>query len=453
MVLLGSCQGAVAPIQDFIVAYVDGELPGERAEQNLLSSFMMAYNAQENESYRLVQKIYPNEVELEQALLRQEPIDMALLPDWLLQRFENQAIKPEQESGEYVYLPNVNEHRSTTLNQALKKAFPTEQNKSFLDSFVPYSYGHYGLLYRPATYPHDLRTLRSTLDYVLPSNLKTHPSLPGRHYLANRMRFQEDLSLLFTRFLNQDISLLQWQQALKDYGNVLDETTLSTYRTIHNFDDESNTIAQDDVLWMKGHLASRHYITQAFSSDLAFTFPRDGSLFYFDGLMILDSEHMLIASAMIDFLFEPDNTIQSFEMTHKTPFSIPISLLQYFNQNESQHPTNQYQVDLTYIFSEKNTQESMVFNLTPNSLLLATYPNENVFIQSAILLPHYTDGFLEEYRYQTLGIMYLIQRNFLSIMGSVLMIFLILIFLLRVQNRFDEIHNKTIHKSYNRQKR
>jgi hypothetical protein len=203
---------------------------------------------------------------------------------------------------------------------------------------------------------------------------------------------------------------------------------------------------------MKGHLASRHYITQAFSSDLAFTFPRDGSLFYFDGLMILDPEHMLITSAMIDFLFEPDNTIQSFEMTHKTPFSIPISLLQYFIQNESQHPTNQYQVDLTYIFSEKNTQESTVFNLTPNSLLLATYPNENVFTQSAILLPHYTDGFLEEYRYQTLGLLYLIQQNFTVIIGFLLISFFIVINIINIQKQKNIIQIKTTKKHFQRQK-
>lgn len=379
-------------VHTITIAYVTEELPGKEFSRNLLQAIIDPIALEEDVVIKLIEKIYPNEVALSDALHQDKSITVALLPDRILSQHEAAILTPLRASGLIEDMGQWAEHGSQVFLQRLNSLYllDAQTNSShnddptWLDKVIPYSFNHYGFLYSSLNANPDFRTLEQIFAAYPLAEIYHDGSLGGLTYLYNRYRYQQEINDAFDDFTSQALTLKQWQSLVNLYTNV--EDAFAKEWILNEVNNPAKLYQNQDrlttgVAFIKGHLASKVYLHEQINDQYRFEFPRDGALFYFDAFAFLNRQPTSIDYRFLDGLFDPEVALATIQQTHKWP---GLGSNQWLNELQSlltPAPNQFYQVDLGYLFSQFTTSNRII-NFNSQSLWYGLVSNENIFMQA-----------------------------------------------------------------------
>jgi len=409
------------------IAYVKDELPGKDFHQNLLEEIADTISFNENKQVVLIEKIFPNEIALSDALNRDSTITIALLPDRILSVHEQALKVPTRASGLIEDMGNYAEHGSKLFVDRLKLVYPSvelsddseEPRHTLLHKIIPYSFNHYGFLFPSSIPAKDYRTFHQVIADVSLENIRHDGSIGGLTYLYNRYRFQDSIHSAFDQYLAQSITLKQWQSLLNSYVNVEDQV-IKDWILLEALNQpnliEDLQLAPNEVALMKGHEAARYFLHNQTTPQFRFEYPRDGALFYFDAIAFLNREPTTIDYQFVDALFDPDIALSGLQQTYKW---VGLGSNEWLNaiQTLITPSANQfYQVDLSYLFSEF-TMNNRVINFNAESIWYGMISNENVYSQASIVYSQVNQDLQSKYLLKSLGWQVLLRDPWIYFIG------------------------------------
>ena len=384
-------------VHTITIAYVTEELPGSEFSINLLQSIIDQVALDEDLEIKLIEKIYPNEFALSDALHQDKSITVALLPDRIFSQHEAAILTPLRASGLIEDMGQWAEHGSPVFLQRLKSLYFNEvqnnnannDNPTLLEKIIPYSFNHYGFLFPSGSANQDFRTLGQIFTAYPLAQIYHDGSLGGLTYLYNRYRYQQEISQAFDDVTAEVLTLTQWQSLVNLYTNV--EDAFAKEWILNEADNPAKHYQNHDslatgVAFIKGHLASKAYLHEQINNQYRFEYPRDGALFYFDAFAFFNRQPTTIDYRFLDGLFDPEVALAALQQTHKWP---GLGSNQWLNELQSlltPVPNQFYQVDLSYLFSQFTTNNRII-NFNSQSIWYGLVSNENIFTQSTTVYP------------------------------------------------------------------
>ena len=404
---IASCATGNASNHPFIltVAYVSKELPGSEYDIDQLTLNLEAINELYDFEFNIQQKIYPDREALDLAIQFDAEIDIALIPGDLLLQHRNRFIPPPSEGSIFTYMAEFEEHYPTVLNTLFTRGFNTEEFNSkeenvppFTKTFVPYSFGHYGVMYEQSVYPLRLRRVTDLLSYVMPEQLKTYNDPQLLNYLASILAFEEELDQAFQLYNTDQLNLHQYQSLVSSYLNSSSGRVLSTLNGLSTqqlIDLDASLVGGADVIIGPSHILGRNWIKEDYP--YRFEYLIDANLMYFDGFAFLNDHNLEAYSLFVDALYQPEQLVKNARVTHKTIMGDSAALLDLFAEATSEDGL--LQSDFTFYFDATiNQTNNMIFDYDSDSLLATLYPNQQVMDSSIIKVQNLTSEFITKYR-------------------------------------------------------
>jgi hypothetical protein len=392
--------------QIITIAYVSQELPGNEYEVDQLKLNLDAINDIYDFDLKIEQKIYSDTIALDQAIQQDQTIDIALMPNHLLLKNRDRLVPPPIEGDLYTYLSEFEEYYPQVIDSVLKRSFKTEDFNSkdegvppFIKTFVPYSFGHLGILFNPNVYPLRMRRVTDLLSYVAPNQLKSINDPYLLNYMASIIAFEEELDQAFQLFNTETININQYQSLVASYLNSSSGKVLSTLERISKDQliDLDTHILGDDIIIAPSHLLGRTRIKK--DQPYRFEYLMDANLMYFDGFAFLNDFNLEAYSLFIDALYQPNQLVNHAKTTHKSLVGNPESLLGLFQASSTLNGL--MQTNFTYYFDAPiNQNNNVIFDYNYDSLLATLYPNQQVIDVSVLQTQGLTDDFVNQYRQQ-----------------------------------------------------
>lgn len=404
VVALVSCQNpeVTNDTNTIVIAYLQSSLPGIQVEQNELLNTLNLMNENEGLQLKLIEKVYSSFEGLEYAILNDSSIDIALLPDFLIERYRDNWIPPIMDSEFFTFMPEFEENQAPYFENILARMYRTEEfnpkeKTRYLDTFIPYTFGHYGVAYDQDEYPLRLRRIEDILTYVPIDQLVFESDIRSINYIASLITYREELNQAFELFNTDKINLFQYQSLLSSYLNTSDTQTaglVSDFKQ-NQLVNEPSELPYRHVYIGPSHLVSQHLIRE--DNAYRFEYLRDASLMYFNGFVFLNDLDLENYSLFLDGLFKPEVVNQTIAATHlSVAINHPHLLNQFFTYANAE---GLFQTDFTFWFDLAITQsQNVIFNYDRFSKLSTIYPNQYINDLSVIKYNLIQDSFIQAYR-------------------------------------------------------
>lgn len=387
----------------FVIAYLQEALPGiEFNNQNQLSNIMDNLNTNEKLNIKLIEKVYSTLEELEEAVLNDSSIDMALLPDFLIERHRQNWITPPLEGNIFSYMPEFEEHQASYFMNVLDRNYRTEEFKpkdlpQYLDTFIPYSFGHYGVAYHQEDYPLRLRRIEDIFSFVPLDQIMFDADIRSMNYVASLITYREELNQAFELFNTEKINLFQYQSLLSSYLNTSDAQTANT---LSDFSTNQWPSSLTSLPNRRVYIGPSHQVAQQLiriDNSYRFEYLRDASMMYFNGFVFLNELDLEFYSLFIDGLYNPvivNNTLNLIKQSVVTNHASLLNQFSAYADSEGLLETN-----FTFWFDSAVTQsQNVIFNYDRASLLSTTYPNQTILDTSVIKYDSIQSPIVDAYR-------------------------------------------------------
>jgi hypothetical protein len=405
LLLITACQSPNLDdnLNTIVVAYVQDSLPGKTNEN--IDVLQLAFNQmieRENFNLRLIQKVYSSETELEKAILEDSSIDIALLPDYLIQKYQQRWLPPPRESNVLSYMPEFTETYSPYIQDVFNNFFRTEEfaprnGVKYLEKFIPFSYAHIGVAYNQEEIPFRIRRLKDLLSYIPLSNISLDKDIRMVSYLSSAITYMPEIDQAFQLLNTEAINLFQYQSLLSAYLNTSD---INTAEFLSSFNSHPWFTGFENMNVVQAYIGRSDKIGRDLIKEgqpYRFEYLLDASMMLFDGFVFLNDIDLEAYSYFIDELFQPNMVNHIIRQTNKSIVTKSPSILNLLS--EYQKPEGSLQSDLTYLFDLSISQtENVIFSYDFDSPLATIFPSKQVHEMSFLKYDFIREGFIESYK-------------------------------------------------------
>jgi spermidine/putrescine transport system substrate-binding protein len=402
LVLVASCQAGGDPNARTLRIHNWGDYIDEDVVDLFIEHFEEEYDEHINVEYSTYDV---NETVYNQIANLGQQFDLIAPSEYMIQRMieEDMLIKLDRDSitGEYENVPHYNEFASPFLKDVFESiTIDSKPGESIADYAVGYMWGTVGIVYDPADIDEDdVQSWQVLYDTKYAKNFTIKNSVREAYLIGIMDVFKDELDQLYQDYLDEILTIDQYNDQLTDYINNYDsDTIIAVEQSLLALKENSRGLEIDSgkndivsgkidmqVAW-SGDAVYSMELTEG-SRDLEYVIPSEGSNIWFDGWVMPQGADTELAQAFVDFVSQPEIAILNMDYIGYTSFIGGQEVLDRVEEMADDED-DEITLDLSYFFAGSGdiASDAIISVSVENNRFVATqYPDMDRIIRCGVM--------------------------------------------------------------------